>query len=941
MKRLCLFFYLVMSFSRVLASSSEPLPPLDEARWSSAQKNVKTYSHQVPTTLGNLHIEIHLADESAHQASFIAQILTLDAPKLIEYFGWLPKGVVHFHLDTEQKTANGFASVFPHNHIGLHLMPPLGDEALSVHSQYMRALVIHELIHILHMDQTRGVLALIRAVFGSVGKLGGVVPRWFSEGIATWGETKFTSGGRLHHRLLDQELMRALADPDFCRTIDCLDNPGRYPYGNLSYWLGSRFLSSLEEKKPGTIACLVTQNSKRLPFFLAGVFKRCTGKTLAQSFEEFRGQYLKRDQKNILEQEIQTLALQSLTPLYQYGTALTQKYFLRAVRKRHRIYLERTTLASGEQQQLVPLKGRLSGLSSPSSFSKKHNRALLRQSMGLSDNHQVWNRLDLETLAMESIKLPHEVDYLFEWDEKRYLLWRFHQGRFELASYTQGQKESVALLRLDSRETMRSPRLVNWNGEIQMIFASQWQNADGVEVYSLKSISPGKKPKMLYMSLDAFEVLDMADDSIALSTATGFLTLGEQAKRIPEQWHQDLVSLRLLGGSSPLAFATFVSGSHKDHFLGLQSGTMGEATPAPINERNLSMLASKTELAARDYPGLRHFKPYYWAVGVGGSEELTRYDVTSSVADPLGRHQFDLMASYYQEISEAGGVASYTYAPSALGMNIQASKSFTVRGAREQADEQTTQGAMLFYQKMIGRFSLIPSLYAHFEDVNDFISSRTQTIYGFNQSLQYAPLFGHSFLGPASLNFSLFHQTTEGFEAFLGERAKLSFNLRSGWEPLEFDVMGSYGRLRKSGLINGILFGGGSAALYNLGGYHEFYGLEYGDFFGNQITTARLQASLRLFESYRGPGLFPLFLKTTHLLAGIDYAKAQVIFLGRDRVAASDIQSYFAGLRFKTDFSYFIPVDADLIYAQVQNPQGQNQSQLLFLLRGSFDFRSF
>jgi hypothetical protein len=940
-KLVSLLCFVVACFGQVLASPSEPLPPLDESRWSSAQKNVTTYSHEVPTKLGVLKVEIHLPEDSADQASFVAQILSLDAPKLVAYFDWLPEGAVHFHLDSQQKTANGFARVFPHNHIGLHLMPPLGDEALSVHSQYMRALIVHELIHILHLDQTRGILAGIRAVFGSVGKLGGVVPRWFSEGVATWGETKFTSGGRLHHRLLDQELLRALSKPDFCQTIDCLDNPGRYPYGHLSYWLGARFLNSLEEKQAGSIACLVTANSRRLPFFLDGAFKRCTGSPVSELFQNFRNQYLEEDQKKRDMSALRTMSVPSETPLYQYGLALTQGYLLRAIRQRHRVDLEVTTLASSEQEKLKGVEGRLLSIATPSSFGKKMDRVLIRQSMSQSDGKQFWTSIHLPSKTLTEIKLPHEADYLFEWNEGRYLLWRFHLGRFELASFVKGEAQSVAMLRLDNRETMGSPRLVKWNGEDQMIFSSQWQNEDGQEVYSLKSISPGKKPRLLYLSHDEFKVLDIADDVILLSSRGEFISLGDKSRVLSSAWSDQLVMLRLHGGDSSLAFASFAFGSEKDLLLQLNTGTMGALKPVPANEKNLSMLKGPDNMVAKSYPGLRHFRPYYWALGLGGSEQLTRYDITSSVADPLSRHQLDITASYYQEISEPGGVASYTYAPSSLGMNITAAKSFTVRGARTRADEQMSQSVMMFYQKTQGRFTLIPSLYAHFDDVNDFISSRNQKIYGFNQGLIYTPLFPHSFIGPASLQLSVFHQTTQGFEAFLGERAKLNLNFRSGWEPLDFHFKGSYGRLRKTGLVNGLLFGGGSEALYNLGGYHEFYGLEYGDFFGNQITTLRGQLNLRLMESYRGLGLFPLFLKSTHALLGIDYAKSQVIFLGRDRVAAPDIKSYFAGLRFKTDFSYFIPVDADFIYSQVQNPSGDNQSQLLFLLRGSFNFRSF
>ena len=110
--------------------------------------------------------------------------------------------------------------------------------------------MLHELVHIIHMDQTRGVLKGLRTIFGAVGKLGGITPRWFTEGVATWAETNFTIGGRLRNKVLAMELKYLILRDDFCNSIDCLDEPGEYPHGRNSYWMGAYFLKSLEISKP-------------------------------------------------------------------------------------------------------------------------------------------------------------------------------------------------------------------------------------------------------------------------------------------------------------------------------------------------------------------------------------------------------------------------------------------------------------------------------------------------------------------------------------------------------------------------------------------------------------------------------------------------------------------------------------------------------------------
>ena len=171
--------------------------------------------------------------------------------------------------------------------ITLLTYPPTGSGYLVGRDDWIRNLLIHELVHIVHLDMTEGFPDIVRTIFGSIGKFGGIVPVWFSEGLATWAETAFTSGGRGRSRLLRYETDRKLLDGDFCRTIDCLDSPGVYPRGSTAYWVGWRFLSFLEERKEGTLRCLVKTNSGKVPFFFYQAFHECTGRSAPENFADF------------------------------------------------------------------------------------------------------------------------------------------------------------------------------------------------------------------------------------------------------------------------------------------------------------------------------------------------------------------------------------------------------------------------------------------------------------------------------------------------------------------------------------------------------------------------------------------------------------------------------------------------------------------------------
>lgn len=933
-----------MFFCQVLvkihAQDEIPLPTLDDA--DRKVEELVTLRSVVVTEAGDVSLELHLPIDS-QQGPFIQNIVHQELPRLVAYFGWAPKGGIHLHLDDQQPLANGFARVFPHNFMGIYQQPPVGEDALTVHAQYMRSLIIHELIHIIHMDQTRGILQVIRSLFGAVGKLGGVTPRWFSEGIATWGESAFTSGGRLNSPMIQQQLKLAFADDSFCSTIDCLDNPGKYPFGHLPYWVGAAFLGSLEDANPGAIACLVRENSRRLPFFLNRSFHRCTGKSAQDNFSHFRDRELRRDGERTsllgmsLKEEFDGV-------LVEKGHGLGKTAMIQVELDGRREVLTLYNLRDGSLVDHKKFRDRIHSIAPMSSFSFEQNQVLILGDNGTAGGGKRWWRVVLQDFKSERLRLSGPTpDYLFEYDSETFLGWSFEKGRWVLRNYA--GDESSPLIHLDERVTMRRPRLIKVQGGWQMVFAAQWLNQLGEEVYTIKSIGLDRRARILYSSRNPFELLDAVDDLILVKASNEVLSLGKRELIMPSLNSGELAGLSLSRAEQGPLFLQRVSARSPRLLLRPRFRAVEETPQWPMLGREQLQfpadLSPTTELEVVSYPGLRHFRPKYWAFGIGGSENLTRYDVSTGLMDPMARHDLMLMGSYYQEISEGGGLFQYTYRPSSLGFSVGAGRTYTVRGSRQSADRATFYDAQVFRTMRLGRVSFTPSVFYLHEDIDDFLSTRTQQSLGIGQSLSYQPLFSTSFIGPARLTSNVYRQSTDGFSSFIGERHRLDLTLRSGFESLNFHLRGTMARLRKNTFLDGVLYGGGSAALYNLGGFHEFYGVEYGDLFGNKMRTARGQIDWRILSPYRGRGLFPLYLKTVHLLLGVDYAQTEAAFIGREFVESGRLTSYHTGLSFKTDFAYFIPLDFDFIYASVQNPNGANANQFLFLLRGNFDLSSY
>ena len=185
---------------------------------------------------------------------------------------------MHFNVDPYLRLTNGNARTFPTDIINLYKFPPSNNEHLVIMEDWLTGLIFHEYVHVTHLDQTRDFLELGRNIFGSIAKFPVmVVPRWFTEGIAVWAESHLSKNGRLSNPLFRKELLIQFLRADYCKTIDCLDEPGLYPNGSLAYWAGAHFMEYMEEKKPGTIKCLVEENSSKIPFLLSVFTSEATG----------------------------------------------------------------------------------------------------------------------------------------------------------------------------------------------------------------------------------------------------------------------------------------------------------------------------------------------------------------------------------------------------------------------------------------------------------------------------------------------------------------------------------------------------------------------------------------------------------------------------------------------------------------------------------------
>ena len=403
---------------------------------------LKTIAVDLDTNYGTLKTEIHFDARDLEVALKVKKIVKTDLIKVVNYFQHVPKNTVHLNVDPYLRLTNGNARVFPTNIINLYNFPASNSEHLIVMEDWMRGLIFHEFIHITHLDQTSDYVDVGRQIFGSVAKLlPGVVPRWFTEGIATWGESHLINGGRLHNPLFRKELLIQFLRIEYCTTIDCLDEPGVYPHGQLAYWAGAHFIEYLENQKAGTVKCLVQKNSGGLPFFLNNVFEYCTGKTAQDLFAEFRKSFISDQPAITPENEAWGDKISNAfgSDDLQKGIVLDGNKLFKIEKSRYSEALVSYDLQDNVNMMVSKFSYPVSDLAGITHVQEANNEdsdegkfliVAFNEDMAFREKNRVWRLVNTETLLIETLlPLKNDPSYVIGLGNNRYLTASFVSGR--------------------------------------------------------------------------------------------------------------------------------------------------------------------------------------------------------------------------------------------------------------------------------------------------------------------------------------------------------------------------------------------------------------------------------------------------------------------------------------------------------------------------------
>ena len=241
-------------------------------------------------TLTTEHFHVHYYEGLEDLARKTAVHCEEAHEMLVPLLDWRPAGRTHVFVNDRLDTANGSANVFGRNHINIFGMPPESDSVLGYYDDWLRILVYHEYVHILHLDTTTGLSALLNTIIGKQLNPNQLLPRWYIEGIAVYYESARTDTGRVRGSLY-QMWLREEALRDEPMTLGATTGrPTRWPFGSTPYLMGGFFIDWIVERHGESFITEFNHlyGSRIIPFSMNQAAQQVSGET----FDEMWGLWM-------------------------------------------------------------------------------------------------------------------------------------------------------------------------------------------------------------------------------------------------------------------------------------------------------------------------------------------------------------------------------------------------------------------------------------------------------------------------------------------------------------------------------------------------------------------------------------------------------------------------------------------------------------------------
>ncbi|MDW8189822.1 MAG: hypothetical protein RMK80_02490 [Pseudobdellovibrionaceae bacterium] len=219
---------------------------------------------------------------------------------------WIPPSKpIPVLIRSDSDMPNGYATVLPYPHIVLFPVSPSFQESIGEYADWLYELCLHELIHIFTFEQRHGLVQSLYPFFGNLMTPNVLLPRWWLEGVAVDGESRYSEGGRMRS-LVQEAQIRAIFQSEsnvFSLTYPSINefNIPSWPYGNRPYFFGSLYWNYLSQHLGNRFSGEVHQRTgSRAPYTTNKPLFETAGVTdIAEGFYEMTGSLFKTIQSHL------------------------------------------------------------------------------------------------------------------------------------------------------------------------------------------------------------------------------------------------------------------------------------------------------------------------------------------------------------------------------------------------------------------------------------------------------------------------------------------------------------------------------------------------------------------------------------------------------------------------------------------------------------------
>ncbi len=211
-------------------------------------------------TLDTPHFAVHFHQGTRDFAVRAAQAAEKAYLLLTAALEHQPADKIQIVVSDQNDSANGWASVLPYNQIQVLTSPPDNLSVLNDYDDFLWILMVHELTHIIHMDTISGLPAWINLLLGRTVFPNGAQPTWFTEGLAVYYESRFSSAGRLRSSLFRMYLRTAALAGVFPKIDKVSGAMKAWPQGTAPYLYGAFFVDYLARRFGETALCDLSQH---------------------------------------------------------------------------------------------------------------------------------------------------------------------------------------------------------------------------------------------------------------------------------------------------------------------------------------------------------------------------------------------------------------------------------------------------------------------------------------------------------------------------------------------------------------------------------------------------------------------------------------------------------------------------------------------------------